>query len=126
MPYCLWVSQMLNSRENKVMSLVYSASVNKNSLLISPTDLIKNLKIKDFTEEKLDKTVNDLALDGYFDLVYSDRRGERIYCITLSDKGRAFGRNAKVMRRNLLFRIGLSAALAVFSFIIGLILKAIF
>ncbi len=117
---------MLSSRENKVMALLHTISGNKSAILISPTDLIKNLKVKNLTEEKLDKTLGDLALDGYFDLVYSDRRGERIYCITLLDKGKAFGRSTKVMKRNLVFRIILSAILAVFSFVIGLVLKAIF
>ena len=46
--------------------------------------------------------------------------------ITLTEKGKGYIRSVKEFRRNLLFRLCLSAALAVFSFVIGLILKAVF
>ena len=108
------------------MAAVYLLSQTKSAILVSPSDVLKNSTAKDMSKEQLDKIINDLSLDGYFDLVYSDRRGEQIYCITLTSKGKAFGRTNKIMRRNLIFRITLTAILAVFSFVIGLILKAIF
>ena len=117
---------MLNKEENAVMSTIAKECKEKDSLLISPSDLKSLLGGVDFTLDRLDKIVEDLYTDGYFDLVLSERRGEKVYCITLTEKGKGYFRNKKLMKRNLIYRIGLSAALALFSFIIGLILKAIF
>ncbi len=77
-------------------------------------------------EEKLDKVVHDLYVDGFFDLVYTERHGEKVYCITLTEKGKGYPREAKLVRRTLTFKLIVSVGFAIFSFILGLILKAIF
>ena len=79
---------MLSKTENRVMGVLFSECKDKSALLISPTDLIKITGEKGLTESKLDKILEDLYMDGYFDLVYSDRRGERVYCITLTERGK--------------------------------------
>lgn len=117
---------MLSKTESKVMSVIFSSCSQKDALLITPLDLKNLTGEKGLREQELDKIVDDLYKDGYYDLVFSERRGEKVYCITLTEKGRGFNRNKKIMKRNILFRLALSAALALFSFIIGLILKAIF
>jgi hypothetical protein len=117
---------MLNKTESKVMGVLFNECKQRSALLISPLDLIKISGEKGLTESKLDRIMNDLFMDGYFDLIYSDRHGERVYCVTLTEKGKGYSRGKKVMRRNLLFRLCLTVGLALLSFIIGLILKAIF
>ena len=117
---------MLNKEENLVMAVIAKECSKKESLLISPNDLKSLVGGADFTLDKLDKIISDLYTDGYFDLVLSERRGEKVYCIILTEKGKGYFRNKKLMKRNLIYRIGLSAALALFSFIIGMILRAIF
>jgi DNA-binding MarR family transcriptional regulator len=117
---------MLNKTESKVMGVLFNECKQRSALLISPLDLIKISGEKGLTESKLDRIMNDLFMDGYFDLIYSDRHGERVYCVTLTEKGKGYLRGRKVMKRNLLFRLGVTVALAIVSFVIGLILKAIF
>ncbi len=117
---------MLNRSEKKVMDALFNECSEKGATLVSPSDLYAIVGSENLSVKDVDEIVNALHLDGYFDLVYSDRHGESIYCITLTEKGKGFARSNKIMKRNLLFRIGLSATLAVFSFLIGLILKAIF
>lgn len=117
---------MLSKNENRVMAVIYSECKDKNSLLISPTDLLKMTGTDKLTLTGLDKVVTDLHTDGYFDLVYSDRRGETVYCIALTEKGKGYPRDVKLIKRNLIFRVGVSVALAFLSFVIGLILKAVF
>ncbi len=117
---------MLNKSEKRVMRVLYEQCQGKPATLISPMDISKLVGDKDIPQSKIDTIVSDLHMDGYFDIVYSDRHGERVYCITLTEKGKAFSRTSKTMKRNLIFRICLSFALAVFSFLIGLLLKAIF
>ena len=117
---------MLSKKENRVMGVLYSAAKDKKSVLISPIDLLKLAGPDNVTLTELEKIVVALNQDGYYDLVYSDRHGETVYCITLTEKGKAYKRDALVMKRNLIFRLGLSVGLAVLSFLIGLILKAVF
>ncbi len=117
---------MLTKKENAVMNIIYHECSGKQSSLISPLDIKQLLKEGEFTIENIENIVSDLFVDGYFDLIYSERRGERMYCITLTEKGKGYERNKKVTRRNLIYRISLTVVLAVFSFVIGLILKAIF
>ena len=117
---------MLSKIENKVMTAICYQSKGKHSVLLSPIDIVESagLKVKDAS--RVDKIVSDLSCDGYFDLVLSSRHGEKVFCIALTDKGKGFLRSEKMVRRNLMFRFMLSVGFAVLSFIIGLILKAIF
>ena len=124
--FCARWQDVLNKIENKVMRIIYCECINKSALLISPTDLNKMVGINGLSVSKLEKTVTDLNSDGYFNLVYSDRRGERVYCIELTEKGKGYLRSSKVFKRNLIFRFSLTVVLALLSFLIGLILKAVF
>lgn len=117
---------MLSRKENHVMKAVFSKGSGKSSLLITPTDLINIVGKDKVKKSELDKIIVDLSRDGYFDLVYSDRRGETVYCLTLTKKGKGFNRDRINFKRNLIFRLLLTVGLAVVSFIIGLILKKIF
>ena len=117
---------MLNRAENRVMQTIFGACADRRSLLITPLDLVKMTGEKGVTLSVVDRIVKDLHSDGYFELIYSDRHGETVYCISLTEKGKAFVRSKKVLRRNLIYRITLTVALAFLSFIVGIILKAIF
>ncbi len=117
---------MLSKKENSVMNAVYLLCKERASGLVSPIDLLKVVGGKQFTLSQLEKVLQALSQDGYFDMIYSDRRGETVYCISLTEKGKAYSRERKVFKRNLVYRLGLSAVFAVISFLIGLILKAVF
>ena len=117
---------MLTKSEKQVMGVLYQECKNKQSSLISPMDIVRLVGGDKISQSKTAKIVSDLHMDGYFDIIYSDRHGETVYCVSLTEKGKAYYRNSKTLKRNIVFRICLSFALAVFSFIIGLILKAIF
>ena len=117
---------MLNKTESAVMLVLHGVCGERGATLISPVDLKRLVGADSIGLSMLDTVMTDLSSDGYFDLVYSDRKGERIYCVSLTEKGKGYIRERKVFKRNLVYRIGLSAVLALFSFLIGLILKAIF
>lgn len=117
---------MLNKLESKVMGALFLECENKKTILITPIDLMRIIGDKALTEGVVDKIVSDLSSDGYLDLIYSDRHGEKVYCVTLTEKGKGFLRGKKVMKRTLFFRFMVTVVLAVVSFVIGLVLKAIF
>ena len=74
----------------------------------------------------LDDVLFGLHCDGYFDMITSERKGEKMYVITLKESGFAFKRTAKQRRRDVTFKILLALIGAVATFIFGLILRSIF
>lgn len=118
---------MLSRKENEVMSAVYSLCDGTDGCLVSPLDILSILPAKrKYSTEKIDGILNDLMRDGYFDLITSERKGEKMYVINLKESGFTFKRNAKQKQRDVAFRIILAFIGAAATFIFGLILKGIF
>lgn len=118
---------MLTKHENDVMSAVYSLCDGTESCLVSPLEILSLLPAKrKYNPEKVDGILHDLMRDGYFDLITSERKGEKMYVINLRDIGFAFKRSAKQRQRDVAFRIMLAFIGAATTFIFGLILKGIF
>lgn len=116
---------MFSKKEDAVMQIVYTEGIKRKSFLISPAD-IKAMSKNPITEKEIDKILCDLKKDGYFDFIYSDRHGESVYCITLSEKGKGYARDKMVTRRNLIYRLILTIGFAIISFVIGIILRLVF
>ena len=117
---------MLDRLERKVMLTLCTELKDKSAILISPTDLLKIVGTENLSLSHLEKIIGDLSMDGYFDLVYSDRRGETVFCISILEKGKGFLRSEKQRKRNLLARLFLTIGFAIVSFLVGIILKKIF
>ena len=118
---------MLSRYENEVMSAVYSLCDGTEGCLISPLDILAILPAKrNYSIDKVDGILHDLMCDGYFDLITSERKGEKMYVISLKENGLAFKRNAKQRQRDIAFRIVLAFVGAAATFIFGLIIKGIF
>ncbi len=117
---------MLSRLESKVLISLINLCKQKEAILISPIDLLKIIGAEHLTLSSLEKTLNDLSTDGYFDLVHSDRFGEKVFCITLLEKGKGYIRSESLEKRNLIKRFALTIGFAILSFLIGLILRKIF
>lgn len=115
---------MLTKKEKRVMKVLFLRCSEKQSALVSPQS-IKN-HCEDLSLTEIENIVKALSQDGYYDLIYSKRQGEKVYCISFSEKGKGFLRSEKLIKRNLAYRIMLTFAFAFLSFVIGLVLKAIF
>lgn len=118
---------MLNKTENDVMGIVYKLCMREGKCLLSPQDFLRKLKpSKSMNEERLERVLRALELDGYFELLSSDRKGEKMYVITLRAKGFAFRRSYEQEKRRFALKIGWAIASAVIAFFVGMILSAIF
>ena len=118
---------MLSRNENEVMSAVYCLCDGMDGCLVSPLDILSVLPQKrKYSPEKVDGILHNLMCDGYFDLITSERKGEKMYVINLKESGFNFRRNAKQKQRDIAFRIVLAFIGAVATFIFGLIIKGIF
>lgn len=109
------------------MQAVYSLCDGSDGCLISGLDILSVLPSnKKYNLERIDDTLNALHLDGYFDLITSERKGEKMYVISLKENGMSFQREAKQKQRDVAFRIFLAMVGALATFLFGLILNAIF
>lgn len=118
---------MLNKRENEVMRTVYSLAHEKGICLISPSELVSLLPSrKKYTEEQVEKILGELALDNYFELLSSERKGEKMYVISLRTNGYAYQRCSVQQKRDVAVKLLWAIASAVVAFAVGVVLKRIF
>ncbi len=118
------ISDTLNQREDAVMNAVFTLSAGRERLIAAPYDILALLPPKmKFDEEKLEKVLRDLGLDGYFELILSDRKGERVYVLHLTSRGMNYRRRDDQLRRSVWFRWGVAAIGAVITALIGFVLK---
>lgn len=118
---------MLNKRETEIMNAVYDLCHEKGVCLIAPSELLSLLpKRRKYTEEGLESILQALSLDDYFELLSSERKGEKMYVISLRANGFAFKRYFAQMRRDAAMKIFWAVTSAVVAFLVGLILKRIF
>lgn len=118
---------MLTKSENEVMRAVYDLCDGTDGCLISPLDVLSLLPAKrKYDLQKIDAVLHDLMYDGYFDLITSERKGERMYVINLKETGFSYKRMIKQRQRDIAFRIALAFIGAFATFIFGLIIKSIF
>ena len=121
------ISDRLNRRENEVMNAVYDLSGGKERFLLSPYELTAALPAKrKYDEESLERALRSLSLDGYFDFIQSDRKGEKMYVIQMREAGLCYRRRDYQRKRGLVFRILVAALGAVVTFLVGVLLRAIF
>ena len=118
---------MLNRREQEVMNAVYALCHEKGICLISPAELISMLPSrKKLDEGQVERILSELSLDDYFELLSSERKGERMFVISLRTNGYAYKRCSLQRKRDTLLRLALAAASAVVAFLVGWLLKRIF
>ena len=118
---------MLNRRESEIMRAVYGLCGERENCLVSVYDILRMLpQRRGYTAEAVEEILRALECDDYFDLVLSERKGERMYVITLHRSGAEYRRDRQQVRRGVASRIALSAAGAVVAFLVGLFLRAVF
>ncbi len=121
------IHDKLNRKEDEVMNAVFTLANGKDRVLVTPYEIIALLPPKgDWDEEKLERILRALELDGYFELIPSDRKGEKMYVIHLQAAGLAYKRSDYQRKRSIYFKIALAVGSAVITFVIGLILKNLF
>ena len=118
---------MLNKREVEVMNRVYELCHERGVCLISPAELLSLLPLRrKYTEEQVERILQELALDDYFELLSSERKGEKMYVISLRANGYAFKRCFAQRRRDAAAKMLWAVASAIVAFFVGFILKRIF
>lgn len=118
---------MLNRCENDVMSAVYCLCDGMDGCLISPLDITSILPAgRKYSAQRLDDALFSLQAGGYLDVIPSERKGEKMYVISLKESGLAYRRNRRQKKIDILNKILLAFVGALATFIFGLLLKALF
>ncbi len=118
---------MLSKKEKHLMHYIFNKCKDKDSVLISPEELINCASAKyNLTKIEIDEIIDNLVLENYITMVLSDKKGKPIYCVSLDKKGESFLRDEQNKKKSTVNIILRTVALAVLSFVVGLILKAIF
>ena len=118
---------MLNRRENQVMHTVYALCAEKGICVISLEEILALLpKRGKYNEAQLERILSALALDSYFELLSSERNGEKMYVISLRANGYAYPRYALQERRNAALKVAWTVVSAVIAFLVGVLLRRIF
>ena len=98
---------VLTKKEKNVMRVIYQAADKQSgTCLLSPIEIFEKLPLDiEYEEAELDTIMSNLAIDDYFDLTRSDKKGELVYCINMKQKGLAFARVERAFRSNVTFRL---------------------
>lgn len=117
----------LSKREQAVMSAVFQLSEGKDRFLVAPQDIMAQLPPRmKCDEERLFHELKSLELDGYFELIESDRKGERVFVVHMKDAGLSFRRSDAVRKRKMYYKIAATVALAILSALIGVLVRGLF
>ena len=102
-------NESLSKNDNAVMGAVFRLSEGKERFLVAPYELLSLLprRLK-FDEEKLCRALRSLELDGYFELVESERKGEQVFVIIMHDAGRSYLRSDRQRRRRMYYKIAVT------------------
>lgn len=118
---------VLNKKETEVMNAVFCVCESDGLCLISPQELLSMLPPRrKYTEETLDAILRELALDDYFQLLSTQRKGEKTYVISLHTSGLAFKRNSSQRKREIATKLVWAVLSAIVAFFVGVLLKYIF
>lgn len=117
----------LTRRESQVMRAVYTLSSGKERFLVTLYELICALpKRGKYDEDKVECALSALALDGYFSLIPTERKGERTYVVHMHEAGLSFARSDLRRRRSLRVRLLVTVLCGALSAFVGILLRSIF
>ncbi len=118
---------MLSKKETMIMKAIYFKAIkSEGKCLMTPTELLEKIPFsKSFNREDLEPCLKTLVLEDYFELIDTERKGERVFCFTLHQNGYAFARQIESEQRMIKLKIILVVLGAIASAILTRIIAAI-
>ena len=109
------------------MQYILKESGNKDTCLLSPLDIEHAWAPKyNINQIEAQALLEGLVQENYINLVNSDKNGELIYCISILPKGKSFHREEHNVKKSWVNAVIRTLLLAILSFAVSMILKAIF
>ena len=116
---------MLNKNEKIVMQIIYDKMTDaKKAVIIKEDEILSNLPKK----AKIDlgglrMILQQLAIDEYFELIHTEKKGEPVMVITLKKKGVAFERGLVQQKRKFGQKIAITIICAIITALISMLIK---
>lgn len=108
------------------MSAVFRLAEGKERFLVAPYELLALLPPRmNFNEEKLFSALRSLELDGYFELIESDRKGEPVFVVHMKEAGRSFRRSDALRKRRIYYKIAVTLLCGALSALVGILVKSL-
>ena len=119
---------LLDQKEKLIMTYLYDNCPPKGAHLVYAENIAKFVtdKKRVISLTELDEIMSSLQKDNYIDCVSSDSKKGTVYCVSLKTKGHLFKKDLQKEKKQNRMLILRTIILAVLSFFIGIILKAIF
>ena len=118
---------MLSKKEKMILQYILNQSGNKDTCLLLPIDIEHAVEPKyRINQIEAQALLDGLVQENYINLVNSDKNGELIYCISILPKGKSFHREQHNVKKSWINAVVRTVLLAILSFVVGVILKAIF
>lgn len=118
---------MLDRYEKKILLYLIDKCSKKQVSIIYKQEIITQMN-KNFSLSlaSLDEIMLSLSKDNYIDYIHSESKRGPAYCITLKNKALTYNKDLKKQKKYAYFIILRTIGLAILSFVVGVILKAIF
>lgn len=109
------------------MKVIFDKAMAKEGVcLVNQIDLLQNIPYTlDFKREDLEPSLKALMLEGYFEVLDTEKKGEKYYCITLMPTGLEMARRLISEKRAIKFKIILVISGCLLSYIISQIIAVI-
>ncbi len=118
---------MLDKKEKLVMYYLCDMCPDKKTYLISTSSLAEFVSKKFVVSiAELNDIMISLCKDNYLDFVVSYSKKGYYYCVNLKNKGLTFKKDQQKEHRAVVGLIARTVFLSLLSFVLGLLLKAIF
>ena len=116
---------MLNKNEKIVMQIIYDKmSESQKAVIMTEDEIWSKLPIKAKIDlGDLREILQQLAIDEYFELIHTEKKGMPVMVITLKKKGVAFERGLVQQKRKLGQKLLITAICAVITALISLLIK---
>ncbi|MBR2302770.1 MAG: hypothetical protein IKA42_03115 [Clostridia bacterium] len=116
---------MLNKNEKIVMQIIYDKmSDSQKAVIITEDEIWSKLpKMAKIDLDDLREILQQLAIDEYFELIHTEKKGNPVMVITLKKKGIAFERSLVQQKRKLGQKIVITVICAVITALISLFIK---
>ena len=118
---------MLTKKEKMILQYILKECGKNDTCLLLPIDIEHAVEPKyKINQIETQALLDGLVQENYINLVNSDKNGELVYCISILPKGKSFHREQHNVKKSWVNAVIRTVLLAILSFVIGIILKAIF
>lgn len=108
------------------MQIIYDKAVNKRAVILTEDEIMSCVPPKSkITLCDMRNIIKQLAMDNYFEVIHSDKKGQPVLVITLTRNGEAFERELTQQKRNIRQKLAITVICAIITAVVGIVIRSI-